>query len=328
MFYNTTENIKGYQKNMTNSFTKALLPTSSGDHIIEACYMGSKKIIAYDINRFTKYFASLKIAALSLLNYDEFINFFYDKPLNYKYLSSLLPLLPTASADFWKAIIKDYPHEEILIKLFNTINIYPQNKTITNIEAYKYLSQKTLNYLDKNKYQNIQDKIRKTSITYIDCDIKDVRNYLQTQTFDYINLTNIYDFKNNIDIVKEAKDYLQIIKFLISRLEDKGQLLIHYIYNKSLTEIYDLALEYMPKNPFLKYLHNNLSTYNKSYFYKYMQSIENSYEKDKISSYCNYLLLKKLNNYPLEYYEIEPTRINLKDNKNTKDMAIVYTKNR
>ena len=87
IYQNTSENIKLYMHYLAESYKRALLLTSSGDHQLEAVLSGITDITCFDINRISKYFAKLKFGALKNLTRKEFIYFMFENVLSKEYFN-------------------------------------------------------------------------------------------------------------------------------------------------------------------------------------------------------------------------------------------------
>ena len=72
----TNEKIKLYQEFMKNR-KNSLSIISSGDQVLNLC-LECSNIDCFDISRFPKYLLELKKALISSLNYDDYIEFFFN----------------------------------------------------------------------------------------------------------------------------------------------------------------------------------------------------------------------------------------------------------
>ena len=79
----TTENISGYIDYFDFNNRSLLTVGSSGDQILNAYFNGAKDITLFDINEYAMYYVYLKIAAIMILNYEEFTLFFFKNYNNY-----------------------------------------------------------------------------------------------------------------------------------------------------------------------------------------------------------------------------------------------------
>lgn len=132
-----------------------LTVASSGDHMLHAILSGATDITLFDINRLTKYFCMLKLAAVKTLSYEEFFSYFgtFDK-----YTLKLIRNLKSGETYsrirekmneedmyFWDQVYSSYLIEYIEDKLFEEPfscinNAYYDEKT------YNILQNKALGY--------------------------------------------------------------------------------------------------------------------------------------------------------------------------------------
>ena len=237
----TTENINGYINNFDLNNKSLLTVGSSCDQIINASLFGCKNITIVDICPFTKFYFYLKVAAIIVLNYNEFLTFFSYKnftKLNednefifnlntFQKLNSTLRLLDYESYLFWEELFSNYPgktirrrlfqHDEDTLKILKNTNLYISNEEWFN---------RTKKYITKIKTK------------FIISDIKDIElnNY-----FDNIWLSNIGKY-----ISLEELKYT--VHKMYSFLNENGRMLICYLYETNIDtkykdeweEIYDL----------------------------------------------------------------------------------------
>lgn len=116
-----TENHEGINNIVDYANKDVLTVASSGDQYLSAIYYGAKVVDLFDINRLTYYMNYLKIAAIYILSYEEFLNFFVPVEngqvkkgfFDYILLKKLLPVLPDDVALFWDKIIYEVSKDKI-----------------------------------------------------------------------------------------------------------------------------------------------------------------------------------------------------------------------
>ncbi len=127
-YMNVTENIKAYMPFLKGTYKSALLPTSSGDHVLEAILDGITNITCFDINHLAKYFTELKFAAIKNFSKNEFIYFMYKNTLNKEMFEFLKNSLDDDVATFWKELFDRCDINWIRSNLFFSIGIIDKNK--------------------------------------------------------------------------------------------------------------------------------------------------------------------------------------------------------
>ena len=228
----TTENINGYIKYF-NLENKSLLTTgSSSDQLINACLFNCQDITIIDICPFTKFYFYLKMSAFMNLNYNEFINFFCYKDFpktftekkntfnlnSYNKIKGTLRLLDYESYLFWDELFVTYPPEKIRRKLFSH-------------DEYKLSILKNTNlYLNNDEYYNkVKNVITKIAPKFI---INNILEFTPNRNFDNIWLSNIGQYIS-------LEDTKIIIDKLVPYLNDKGKMLICYLYDTTKNSEYD-----------------------------------------------------------------------------------------
>ena len=189
----TTENIAGYMSDLDFNDKKIVTVTGSSDHILNAVLKGCKSITTFDLNDNTKRYLNLKIASLKKLEYEEFLSFLLingDNKYSIKTLEKLKLDLDTK--DFWKYnLIED---------TFNYKYFDVKNKICNNL------------YLNKEYYDILKKKIVDVEIVFKN---KNITDLVLQDNYDYMFLSNISDYLNNIYKYDFLNNYKELIfKFL------------------------------------------------------------------------------------------------------------------
>lgn len=227
MYLYTTENIAGYLSESARSET-ALTVTSSGDHIINLLYLGTKVINAFDINPLAKYIAELKVAALNL-TYEEFMSFFFDKQRFNRQLYDKIKLkLSKQVSDFW-----DYAYE--------LSNYDPKALLNSNIFNAVIDSESTIKasnlYTNKAIYNRIAMQAKSVHITYTTCSITDIPELFKGKVYDQILFSNISDYLINIyGKERYLENYKQLMDSVAAMLKIDGYFFFAYIYDIGVLE--------------------------------------------------------------------------------------------
>lgn len=211
----TTENIRGYMKNLNLINKNVLTVTSSFDHSLNAMLLGCKELVCFDINKLSYYIAKLKIAALKELNLNEFLLFFNidnHNSLKYKTFEKFKYRLDERTLTFFELIYKN----NYIYKLF----------------IHKYKINLDLNiYLSKKNYLKLRTIIDKVNITFITSNIINLPKKTNKK-FDYIFLSNISDYINNLYNKDYLKKFCIFIQKKLSKLITKdGNIICAYIYD-------------------------------------------------------------------------------------------------
>lgn len=217
LYHQAMEDMTTYYEEYKNLET-FLTIGASGDQLLNAVVMGAKKIDVFDINCLSKRGCALKIASAETLNPDElqefFLNFGEDE---YRYISNNLG---EEDLIYWNAVY-DFVGEEGVRKLFPYIKL--------NKELVKKINP----YLNRDNYQEFQNKLQDVQINYMDCSLYDLEKLLGDNTYDGMNFSNIYEYLNyEQDVSKEKAQefYKFIMQKMYPRLNRNGTMMISYMY--------------------------------------------------------------------------------------------------
>ena len=210
----TTENIKEYFKYFDFENASVLSVCSSGDQAINAFLKGNKDIDLFDINKLTKYYTDLKIAAIKSLEYDDFFkkDLIYSQKLYYK----IREYLSHDSKYYWDILYKFH---------FHRINSYDY----FNIEEDERFNI----YHNKNEYKKLKEIIYDFKYNnFYHSNLLDI-NKCTNKKYDLILLSNISNyilFSENKK--KEALCYNNFINYELSKLlNSNGKIVLAYLYD-------------------------------------------------------------------------------------------------
>ena len=159
----------------------------SGDQILNALLNKPKKIDAFDISIYPKYFLELKIAAIKTLTREEFIQFFIEDINHYDaeyyddlFYEKIITELDEETKDFWKYLFDFNDWYDIYNSmLFSTEPV---------IKEYALVQNK---YLEEQEYYKLREILNDTKINYIQSDIL---NLDIEENYDLIYLSNIIQY--------------------------------------------------------------------------------------------------------------------------------------
>ena len=319
IYQNTTENLKQYMSFINDNFNSALLPTASGDHLLEAVLKSIDDITLYDINKLSKYFAKLKFEAIKNLNKQEYVLFMYKKMLDPEIFNYFKNNLDDETRFFWEELFKSFSSSQICQNLFRKLGFISHDKIINGNDYSQFCLCNYSNLLDH--YYFIQEKLHTTNIKYIDGDIKDIVK-TSKEKYDYINLTNIYEYINPDIFYGGDQIFRELILDLVEHLNDNGKIMIAYLYRCLLKDV----KRYLNKP--LKYADNiakmqtndTLRTILDTFF----DIIDTRSLLDRLYAYRNIQALISLKDLPFKYYEVDNTKIG--QGIGNKDMVLIYKK--
>lgn len=317
IYQNTTENVKGYMKYFNGNNNSSLVPVSSGDQLVEAIICNYDDITCFDINRLAKYFVKLKIVAISNFSKSDYIRFMYDDMFNEEMYCYLRYFLDDDTREFWGTLLKKFGREKIKYYLFR--RLAASNNSHLGTDFYRYCACNYTSLFDDDNYRKVQDRIVDIDINYVDSDIIDLPNVLDDK-YDFINLTNIYQYFNQDVFSGNDKVYCDAVNELIkNNLNKNGKVLVSYLYRCCLNDLYryrDKPLVYariinfIKNTPSLKNIHDKYSRLNTV--------------SEKFSFFRKFQLLRWLDDSKLSVGEV--LEFDLGESVDDKDLVLIYKK--
>lgn len=223
-----TENLVGLFQNIDVSNKDCLTIMGSFDQGLDMALLGAKSVTAFDINPLTLPYAELK-KSLILTGYRrnvyfEYLNGYYESTsnltLNPIIFDNISKNLTQDAYIFWQAIFNRFDKQQISTGLFYDGLPYYEQEEFTN-------------YMQKDNYQKLVQKLPLIDINLKECDILTLPNELN-KTYDIIYFSNIISYPNPIYNNKSPREKLKVYKDLIRNyatfLKEDGKI-ISYIYD-------------------------------------------------------------------------------------------------
>ena len=195
---------------------KVLSVIASGDQILNSILAGSTIIDGFDVSVFPKYFLQLKMAAISTLTRDEFLQFFIE-PIDYKNIFSY---------DFYEKIKNNLSEDarafwDGLFDYYEGYDIY--HSTLFSSELYTTNSQLKMNpFLKEDNYSILKSNLGKIKIRFFDGNIFKIVDSLK-DGYDLINLSSIVYYNNS--------SFSQYVDFLLNLPLNERGVAITYLYD-------------------------------------------------------------------------------------------------
>ena len=262
-----TENVCGVVNCLNVSNKDILTASASGDHIFNMLLIGAKNIAAYDINIYAKYFYYFKEAAIKVLNYNEFLEFFFLKLFSFKskvfdnkiFFNRILPNIKDESSKvFWNTLFKRYSGFELYTSSLFFTNCYSKN---TYIKCNDYLK-------NEDNYKDLQKKLLTFEYEFYWVDIFNDLSNIPDKKYDIIYLSNILDRLREKDKISNVRRIKEIIEKLKKYLVPNGILSVCYLYCY-LDDYWVSKTPYQINNPDIRYEHFNTG----EYLYKHFNGI-------------------------------------------------------
>lgn len=221
----SNENIKGFTNKISFNNNKILTVCSSGDQAFNLIYNGAKEVDLFDINIFTKYYFYLKKAAIEALTYQKFLDFFFTKifnndPFNFDdYLDIRNFIDDLEIRSFWDYIFCHYPAKDIYYSnLFNKIE--HSKKHIIQVNDY---------LTNEHNYNKLKLLLKNKQFNFYHIDIFK-NNFSNDKKYDFIYLSNIFDYLYIDNKLEYAKTIKKIIINLNKNIKDNGMIAVSYLF--------------------------------------------------------------------------------------------------
>lgn len=186
IYKTTNENIsKDEYSNLLKNKDRVLSIIGSGDQILNSIFWGSKDIIGVDISRFPKYFLSLKLSSIEVLEKKEYIKYFYgflERPFQEKYYDKVRENLENNTKLFWDSLYNEYNYD----KIYNSQLFYDYNLDYRRATQFNP-------FLQKDNYNVLKEKINNIDLELFDYDMFKI-NEIDIGRFDLIILSNIMNY--------------------------------------------------------------------------------------------------------------------------------------
>ncbi len=211
----TNEKLGLYFKYFPINDGNVLTVLGSGDHVLQAVCCGAKSIYAFDYNPLALHMAKLKIKSLSILERNEFLNYFYNtdykRYFDINYYKKVRDYLDSDTTRFWDSLYREFNNYEITDNLINN--------------GDSYINRSNLGFLNRDKYYLTNNNLENIDIKYLCLDVFDILDKLPSDIkFNAVFLSNIFDWMN----LNAAVKYPLFIK----RDLDK------YLYNDALVAVH------------------------------------------------------------------------------------------
>lgn len=217
---------------------------ASGDYMLDSILYGAKEIVNYDINSIQYYVCCLKLWAIQVLDYKEFINFFMnfrnsDDYLNYKIFERIIaPFEGEAAYPFWKRFAKQRRIENVAARqLINELgpmlrmmspagttnqemvyvictnvgpNMMPEKFSAMRLVNVPEANKDCLGYLSSEEnYYKTREMLKDVKISFVTASIDEIKDKIpEDKKFDVVFLSNIPYYLTTDKIVSSVNEQL------------------------------------------------------------------------------------------------------------------------
>ena len=185
-----TEMVSTYYSKLSVKGKVVLTICGSGDQVLNALFMGAKKIVAFDINKQSEYITQLKIAAIQHLPYAKFLSFFGDekKKGNFVYVQykKIRKSLNKKTARFFDSLYTKFNKngKQLIISSHIRHRDTFSNHRIKQINSY---------LKNEKNYLALRERLQAFALAFIQSDIQKIAFHpkIKNEKFDLINMSNV-----------------------------------------------------------------------------------------------------------------------------------------
>jgi Protein of unknown function (DUF3419) len=225
MYIYATEMVGSYYAKIGLVGKSVLTIIGSGDQVIDAYYHGASQVVGFDLNRRSLLFIDLKITAIKLLDYAEFLTFFghtfQDGSLAYETYLKLRNHLKEDSRVFFDGMYKELGSENPLTSQ------YFRNRTFLTIsvtEVSAYLANEVA-------YLKVREIMAgNPSMELFACDIQELHEHMGERRVDVVNLSNVPNYFTGSQRGASIDDFLALLVKLAELLTSNG-IIFFYSYS-------------------------------------------------------------------------------------------------
>ncbi|MDE5587436.1 MAG: BtaA family protein, partial [Bacilli bacterium] len=225
-----TEDSRELFKVLSSHWENSLFIGGSADQLLNAILYGSRNITVVDANPLAIHYILLKLAAINILENEEFLSFASWCPSEDTNLCDLLnqvePLLdkshPYFDRDpiqFWRALFANYSKDEI------ARNLFYEGSTEDERHYQKEEMVSKNPYLEKRFYRYLKKVLLKTDIQVVNRDIQEIDTVTNLPPLDKIYLSNIL-----LEMHLSLEEYQNFLdKKIYPLLSSQGEAMIAYL---------------------------------------------------------------------------------------------------
>ncbi|MFA5644362.1 MAG: DUF3419 family protein [Patescibacteria group bacterium] len=184
-----TEMVSAYYKCLDLKDKSVLSICGSGDQVINAYFFGAKKVFAFDINIRAEFILDLKLKALKILDYEEFLDFFGSGYGNAKFSFSNYQKIRSSLLDktkrFFDKVYKEFNYNGRRL----VDSDYFRKRDMLSASIFQVNA-----YLKNEKeYLKCRNIMADKKIEFVVSDINEINKKIN-KTFDIINISNVLNY--------------------------------------------------------------------------------------------------------------------------------------
>lgn len=231
MYVYATEMVASYYRRLKLKGKRVLTVAGSGDQVINALFYGAREVTGFDINRNALFMTELKLSAIFILSYQEFLNFFSQTKngFNHVLYIKIRPSLSKVCQKYFDGLYKKVGRTGLgTSQYFRNRNelIYKNKNNVRQINGY--LS-------DESAYKKTKEILEhEYPILCVENILTLVKSKkFHGKKFDVINLSNVPNYLTGRSFGLSEEAILTYFRKL-KRLVSKQGTIFFYSYNDSI----------------------------------------------------------------------------------------------
>jgi len=193
MYIYATEMISEYYP-LFNLKNKVILTIcGSGDQVLNALFLGAKKVTGFDLNHYSKYILNLKISSILSLELKEFIEFFGGKKINvgfnYEIYKKLRENLDNSTKRFFDDLYKQFNFngEDLAKSSYFRERVGVQER---DVKVFNLYLKNEKAYLKMRKILRDQ----KQKFNFVRASVLNISSLIRDERYEIINLSNVQNY--------------------------------------------------------------------------------------------------------------------------------------
>lgn len=222
MYVYATEMVGSYYKRLSLKGKRVLTIVGSGDQVLNAHFYGAREVVGVDINRNALFITELKLCAIEMFTYREFLKFFNQRNNGFG-RRSYERLRMSLSR----------PCRTYFDRLFTAVGKRSLGRSVYfRQREVLFGSGKRVNaYLvDADAYEKMRTIIRKNKPVLLNADILHLTRQQRLGKFELINLSNVPNYLTGRSFGLTERQVLGVLKHFKPLLSTRGSV-IFYGYN-------------------------------------------------------------------------------------------------
>lgn len=226
VYHCSNERLNAYFKDLNLKNSRVATVGSSGDQVLNSIFYGSKDITLIDANMFTRAYVEYKIAMIKNLDFKTFKQCLGRFAMfNWKTYAKISHDLSKKTQQFFdELMLNQDDNNHYYDEGFLTDSLIRNNLLHTPCDKFD-LPEENIFYNNKTDYNKLKKLLIENDfkIKFIVADVSEFHTKLKGK-FDYIFLSNIYDYVNIVEM-------FHIIKSLYKKINAGGAIQYHYSFN-------------------------------------------------------------------------------------------------